>query len=91
MKKRGIVARWGGEAFLLVFEGINGDEAALALEDLRDRIAKTKIFYGEQELRVTMTFGIEEYDFRAGIDKIINEADKKLYMGKEAGRNRVVF
>ena len=91
MKKRGIVARWGGEEFLLVFEGINGDEAALALEDLRDRIAKTKIFYGEQELRVTMTFGIEEYDFKAGIDKIINEADKKLYMGKEAGRNRVVF
>ena len=91
MKKRGIVARWGGEEFLLVFEGINGDEAAAALEELRSAISKLKILYEDHVITVTMTFGVEEYDFRAGIDKVIYEADKKLYMGKMAGRNRVVF
>ena len=38
-----------------------------------------------------MTFGLEEYDSNAGIEKTIEKADEKLYQGKECGRNCVIY
>ena len=38
-----------------------------------------------------ITIGVEEYDFHSPIDEIIERADRKLYMGKETGRNKVVM
>ena len=38
-----------------------------------------------------MTFGLVEYDFRSDLNKILKEADEKLYMGKESGRDRIIF
>ncbi|MDO5345052.1 MAG: hypothetical protein Q4E91_04850 [Lachnospiraceae bacterium] len=43
------------------------------------------------ECRVTMTFGLEEYDFRSGLTEMIKRADDKLYYGKNHGRNQVIF
>ncbi|MDO5154876.1 MAG: GGDEF domain-containing protein [Eubacteriales bacterium] len=87
----GEVGRWGGEEFLIAFYGINGDEACGVLEDIRRRIQKTEIEYQEQRISVTMTFGLEEYEYGHNIDETISKADQKLYSGKNAGRNRVVF
>ena len=91
MKSRGSVARWGGEEFLFVFRDINGEEAAIELEKIRSIIENSKIEYNGQEISVTMTFGIDEYFSNHPIDYTISNADKKLYMGKERGRNRVIF
>lgn len=91
MKSRGAVARWGGEEFLFVFRDINGEEAAIELEKIRSIIENSKIEYKGQEISVTMTFGIDEYSSSYPIDYTISSADKKLYMGKEKGRNRVIF
>lgn len=91
MKSRGGVARWGGEEFLLVFQEINGEEAALELEKLRSIIERSKIIYNGQAIAVTMTFGIDEYTNSQPIDYTITSADKKLYIGKERGRNCVIF
>ena len=86
-----LVSRWGGEEFLVVFTGKNGDEAFAILEDLRGEIEKKTIHAGEQEIHVTMTFGLTEYDFSGDTEAAIKEADEKLYIGKTGGRNRVVY
>lgn len=91
MKGWGRAGRWGGEEFLLVFEGINGEEAFLELEKLRSLIGKQKIAYNGHIISVTMTFGLDEYSSNAPLDYTINSADQKLYMGKNQGRNRVIF
>ena len=91
MKSRGSGARWGGEEFLLVFKNINGEEAAMELEKIRSIIEHRKFYHGEEVIYVTMTFGIDEYSSTYPIDYTISSADKKLYIGKEHGRNRVVF
>jgi diguanylate cyclase (GGDEF)-like protein len=85
------VARWGGEEFLLVFPGMNGDEALAILEELRISIGGATIRVKDQEIRVTMTFGLTEYDYNGDIDGTIKEADEKLYQGKMNGRNQVVY
>lgn len=91
MKSKGAVARWGGEEFLLVFKEINGEEAAAELEKIRSMIEKSRVSYKGQEIAVTMTFGIDEYSSSYPIDYTISSADKKLYIGKGKGRNRVIF
>lgn len=91
MKNRGGVGRWGGEEFLLVFKDINGEEAFLELEKIRAMVERQKIVYKDQVISVTMTFGLDEYSNNKPIDYTINSADQKLYMGKNMGRNRVIF
>lgn len=91
LDKNVLAARWGGEEFLLIFSGYNGDEAYMELESLRDRIKALKFKAKEQTFSITMTFGLAEYDFSSDIDTIIKEADEKLYMGKENGRDQIVF
>lgn len=91
MLTKGRVARWGGEEFLFVFLGVNGDQSKIDLEELRRRVEKTTFHSGEQELHVTMTFGMEEYSYGDSYETSISEADEKLYRGKESGRNQVVF
>lgn len=91
MKHKGYVARWGGEEFLFLFQNGNGDEAMMYLELLRSKIEKNVIRYEEQDIQITMTFGLVEYNTRNSLEENISLADQKLYSGKKAGRNRVVF
>lgn len=91
LKTCGVVSRWGGEEFLFVFNGLNGDEALIILEELRGRLKRMTIPYKGEMIKVTMTFGLSEFDFHQGIDYSINEVDRKLYEGKEAGRDRIIY
>ncbi len=91
IKGHGFVARWGGEEFLFVLTRMNGDEALIYLDELRRKVKKTEFKHEEVDFKVTMTFGVEEYSPRHGTEKVIESADKKLYIGKQSGRDRVVF
>ena len=84
------VCRWGGEEFCFFLPGMNLDEAGSVMNDLCFRAEKLKLKYGVHEFSVTMTFGVEEYDFSSPLEALLEAADEKLYMGKNAGRNRVV-
>ncbi len=88
---KSFLTRWGGEEFLLIFIGKNGDDALADVENLRRHIMENPIEVGEHKISVTMTFGLAEYDFSGDMEGTVKEADDKLYMGKEAGRNRVVY
>lgn len=91
MKDKGNIARWGGEEFLLVFEGLNGDYVYQELEQIRWSVQSKEFIYNDIKIDISMTFGLEEYDSNAGLDKIIAKADEKLYKGKNSGRNCVIY
>lgn len=91
MPERSIAARWGGEEFLLIFPDCNGDDAYIALENVRDRIKNTVVEKNDVKVSVTMTFGLTEYNFASDLEATIKEADEKLYMGKNSGRDRIVY
>ncbi len=91
MTDKGFACRWGGEEFLFVYEGKNGDDARIELESLRKEIETFPFDYEGNAFNVHMTFGLEEYSNKIGHVKTIESADKKLYLGKESGRNCVVF
>ena len=85
------VCRWGGEEFCFFIPGMNLDDAGALMNDLCFAVEKMKLKFEEHEFSITITIGVEEYDFASSLDELMNSADEKLYMGKEAGRNRVVI
>ncbi len=91
MVGKGTAARWGGEEFLLVFDKMNGDDVFLELSMLKNQIEKSEFQYKTNTMHITMTFGLEEYDFYAGVEETIKHADEKLYQGKNQGRNVVIY
>ncbi len=91
MESKGFVCRWGGEEFLFVFSSMNGDEAFIELNNLREQIERFKFLFKGNEFNLTMTFGVDEFSNNVPIDDVIKAADEKLYMGKEGGRNQVVY
>ena len=85
------ISRWGGEEFLLIFPGLNGDNAYMKAHELRDEIKRIAIPNGNETVSITMTYGLTEYDLNKTAIENIKEVDEKLYMGKEAGRDRIVY
>lgn len=91
MRGKGLVARWGGEEFLFIFENMNIEKASRHLEELRQIIEQRPMKFKEYDFHVTMTYGMEEFNDRLGVEATINRADAKLYKGKTGGRNQVVI
>ena len=89
--EKGEVCRWGGEEFLFVFPGMDMEEVQLLMSDLLDDIRHTPVLYERELIHVTMTFGVEEFGRNHTMESVIQEADRKLYLGKESGRNRVIY
>ncbi len=84
------VCRWGGEEFCFFMPGLNLDEAGVLMNDLCFAVEKMRLEYEDHRFSVTVTIGVEEYDFSSPLEDLLESADEKLYMGKKAGRNRVV-
>ena len=91
VREDAIIARWGGEEFLLVFPNINGDMAWAILSRVLIKIRNTVIRTESGDINITMTFGLTELDFAKDIDHSVKQADDKLYIGKNSGRNQIVY
>ena len=91
MKDKGYISRWGGEEFVFIFQNYNGDDTYPMLENLREEIENMDFEFFSHKFKITMTFGVEEYSPMFGSEEAIKKADEKLYIGKESGRNKVVY
>lgn len=91
MNGRGKVARWGGEEFLFCFDDLSIKQSYKILNKMREDISNTHFEYEGNDIHVTLTIGLEEYYHVTGVEGTISKADKKLYEGKEKGRNIVVM
>lgn len=91
MKDKGTVCRWGGEEFFFFFPEGNGDQVFLFIEHLRLEIEKYNFEFDGEMFHCTMTFGVAEYNQKDSSDQLVQSVDRKLYAGKEKGRNRVIW
>lgn len=82
--------RWGGEEFLILIND-NIDISKEVAERIRQSIENHEFYYSGKELHVTITFGVVEYFTSSKTKTLIEIADRRLYAGKENGRNQVVY
>ncbi len=85
-----IVARWGGEEFLILLPATAMPGALTLAENLRKAVEGREIQCESQAISVTMTFGVTEYAPGKDREELVKEADLALYQGKRAGRNRSI-
>ncbi|MFV0519505.1 MAG: GGDEF domain-containing protein [Lachnospirales bacterium] len=90
-RSKDIIARWGGEEFLIFIKNVKSYDILSKVEEMRSTIEDYSFEYNDSEIKVTMTFGVKCIDNNINIDENIAHADKSLYYGKEHGRNRVVY
>jgi diguanylate cyclase (GGDEF)-like protein len=66
-------------------------DAFVLMDELRQRISDRELPYGDARIRVTASFGIAQWpDHGREAESLFRVADRWLYSGKRAGRNRVV-
>jgi diguanylate cyclase (GGDEF)-like protein/putative nucleotidyltransferase with HDIG domain len=82
-----LVARYGGEEFVIVCPETTLDDAERRAERLRRTIAASLVG-GDQQLKVTASFGVAQIEPGDSIEDVIRRADEALYIAKKGGRNR---
>lgn len=82
-----ILARFGGEEFVLLFPGLTLKEAEIVVKKIRSSIDIRDDFSSGH---ITVSIGVANISSEENITiDVLKEADKYLYKAKETGRNRV--
>jgi len=84
-----VVARYGGEEFLVLLPDTPLAEATALAERLRVALAYHDWSELHAQLAITISLGVTELAARAP-EEGVDEADRRLYAAKRAGRNCVV-
>lgn len=85
------VARYGGEEFVLVLPETPKEKAVVLCEKLRAAVEHYTWSEIHPQLSVTISFGVSDNVRFSNYEKLLAEADEKLYEAKNSGRNRVVY
>jgi diguanylate cyclase len=93
LRDKDLIARWGGEEFVIMIHETNPNDAFKIAERLRKKIENTVFHIEGNNIHVTASFGIaplistdEEPLYTSYL-----KADKALYRAKENGRNKTVI
>ncbi|NVK57707.1 MAG: GGDEF domain-containing protein [Alteromonadaceae bacterium] len=82
--------RMGGEEFLILSPGCDGDQAKQMAERLRATISETKITARDVSISLTASFGVIEMPDNADLLSAVKHADQALFDAKANGRNQVI-
>lgn len=90
LRETDIVARWGGEEFLVMFTDTDEDAAERVLQRIQGTLAQTTVTQADPALRVTFSAGVGNHLRDETLTRTIDRADRALYAAKAAGRQRIV-
>jgi diguanylate cyclase (GGDEF)-like protein/PAS domain S-box-containing protein len=89
LRKMDVVARWGGEEFVVILPGASTVVVKSVAERIRVLIEHSFIMVGDDKLSVTVSIGATMSRMDDTGVSIVNRADKRMYLSKSRGRNRV--
>ncbi|ATJ81242.1 diguanylate cyclase [Halomonas beimenensis] len=85
-----LVARTGGEEFVIVMRRAHAPEARKVVERVREHIKSEAVMLEDgHELPITFSSGLSEHTKGEPFSRLFKRADKALYAAKHAGRDRV--
>ncbi len=84
-----VVARWGGEEFLILLPDTSAETAQILAERVRSAVAERSLHQAGERIDATLSLGVSEVREDESLSSAIARADGALYRSKETGRNRV--
>ena len=82
-----IVARFGGEEFVMLLSHCDIDFAFTKAESVRKAIEKSK----PNDLTITASIGVAAFSKDDDFESLFDKADKAVYQAKDSGRNKAVI
>lgn len=90
LRSTDIAGRYGGEEYAVLLVDTTLKQATVLAERLRQSVEALRITYNGQQLKVTLSLGLAEYQTEMTEHRQwIEAADKGLYQSKANGRNQV--
>ncbi|MGZ4333930.1 MAG: diguanylate cyclase [Gaiellaceae bacterium] len=83
-----LVARWGGEEFLIALPDADAAAAVEVMERIRNQLAQT---LRGGHVQFTASFGVSDSTLADSLQDLIQLADVGLYLSKSGGRDRVTI
>ena len=88
MRSLDILARWGGDEFVLLLPHTDLQTAAYVTDRIRRIIETTRL---NRMIQLTCSFGLVHVDVAKTLDQTIEQADIMMYQAKRNGGNQVYF
>lgn len=84
-----ICSRYGGDEFLVILPNTLPEEAAVIGNQIVKSIMKIQIV--NQNLELSCSIGVAEWDRHAVMEDLIIQADKAMYVSKNTGKNKLTI
>lgn len=85
-----VIARFGGEEFLILLPETNIEEATQTLTRVQRALTKHFFMHNNERVLITFSAGVALRAATEDQASVVSRADKALYQAKKAGKNRVV-
>ena len=91
VRNEDVVARFGGEEFVIILRAISIDIAVQLGERLRKLVEATATRYQDKDIKATVSIGAAGYPSTCAetVEQLLDAADRAMYRAKNDGRNRV--
>ena len=85
-----VIARFGGEEFVILFPETRLEDAAYAMKRLQRELTKHFFLYKNERMLITFSAGVAMMQAGEDQETLIARADSAMYKAKKAGKNRVM-
>lgn len=85
------IGRYGGEEFCVILPETGRAEAAYVAEALRSQVAAERVIEDGTQISVTVSVGVAALRTEKHVTDLYRAADRRLYLAKQWGRNRICF
>ncbi|MBW7990631.1 MAG: sensor domain-containing diguanylate cyclase [Planctomycetes bacterium] len=82
-------ARYGGDEFAVILINTSLIDASVVAKRMLDAVSNTPISWNNEEIELSISVGLCQYDAQGTPEDIMGRSDQALYLAKQAGKNTV--
>ncbi len=86
-----VIARFGGEEFVILIVETNKTELLVACENIRRAVEESGLSFRRKRIKFTVSLGAVLSSGDEGAAALVDKSDKLMYRAKKEGKNRVCF
>ncbi|MDX1443721.1 MAG: diguanylate cyclase [Gammaproteobacteria bacterium] len=89
MRRGDILARYGGDEFVLLLHCVDEDDLRLTCDKLLRTVADERFEYGGRHFPITLSIGATRVVYGEPVKQLLKRADRALYAAKHRGKGRL--